>query len=294
MQHQPTLPSWYTSVAALGHREIHSHARACWAAKTCAAEAVNCSFKGAGIICGLERHTISLVHAHIPTDAVVLEMGARFGTVSCAISHRLNNSGLRVSVEPDPSTFESLQANLAANDCKGLAVQGTVSKQTLFQFKPAGVVATGYGNSKVLPTNCTEMAGYPFVFGHSHGKWWCEPVPHYSTRALENELSRSVGRHVRFNVLVVDCEGCWRPFMREEAAFLRDRALEYIIYETDERDPKVIEEVCALGFGVVSNQMDCMTPKAPGLAQVLFRRQPLNATPLDCRSLWAKCDTAYM
>ena len=249
------------------------------------------------MICGLERHSIGDVHRYLPTDAVVLELGARYGTVSCAISRVQHGSGLRVLIEPDVNTFASLSANLAANNCSGLAVNGAVSELPMFQFWREGSNATGYGNSRVLTKNCSEMPQSPYVFGHRYGRWWCAPIPTYSVASLAERLSDSMGRSVRFTALVVDCEGCWLRFMQENRAFLEDPALEYILYETDEKSASLINMTCALGFGVVENRLDCMTPRAPGLAQVVFKRQPApgsGPSRLGCNTHWNHCDHACL
>ena len=67
-------------------------------------------------------------------------------------------------------------------------------------------MATGYGNSRVLPLNCSSA--FPYVFGARHGKWWCQAVPHYSYAALASALSERVGhRGLSFTALIVD----WYP-----------------------------------------------------------------------------------
>jgi precorrin-6B methylase 2 len=63
----------------------------------------------------------------VPPGSTVLEMGARYGTVSCAISRRQHNSGLRVSLEPSPSAYQILYRNTRANGCEGLNIHGVVS-----------------------------------------------------------------------------------------------------------------------------------------------------------------------
>jgi hypothetical protein len=280
LNHQPRLASWY---AGAGTKTIYHHAQACWERNTCHPD-TDCKFVGDGVICGLERHAIKEVHAHLPRDAVVLEMGARFGTCSCAVSVRQRNSGLRVSLEPDIRTYESLRANLQANRCEGLAVHGVVARRPMFQYWPfARKNDTGYGNKAITARNCSQHQNM-FVFGHHRGRYYCEPVATYTVQDLADQLSASVGRTVRFTALIVDCEGCLRQFMADEAEFMRDPALEYIFYESDERNTTLVEDICALGFGVVANQLDCMTPKAGGLAQVVFRR----GAP-GCQSQWAHC-----
>ena len=43
-----------------------------------------------------------LIDALVPPDAVVLEVGARYGTTACMLALKTNNSGNVVSVDPDP------------------------------------------------------------------------------------------------------------------------------------------------------------------------------------------------
>ena len=284
---QPPLPKWYLS----GHRNFKPllpMARECWAEKMCESDSRNCSFAGNGVICGLERHAIHDIHTHLPPDAVVLELGARFGTVSCAISRRQRDSGLVVSVEPDPKTHVSLKLNMDHNGCKGIAVNGAVSQQRLFQYWRVGGTATGYGNTRVLPTNCTGAD--PYLYGARQGQWWCEPIERFTVDQLALMLSDRVGRSVHFSALVIDCEGCLRRFMEDERTFLDDPQLQWIFYETDERNASLVRDMCNLGFSVLSNARDCMTPAAPGLAQVVFKRNTPGETPFGCKSLWSGCD----
>jgi hypothetical protein len=49
-----------------------------------------------------------LVRKYIPKDANVLELGARYGTVSCVISEILDDPTHHVAVEPDHSVIEAL------------------------------------------------------------------------------------------------------------------------------------------------------------------------------------------
>ena len=290
---QPPLPSWYRGAAAIGHPELFEHARACWTNKLCRHNH-NCSFQGEGVVCGVERHAIQLVHAFLPVDAVVLELGARYGTVSCAIDRRIQGSGARLSVEPDIETYTSLTANLHANHCdQGIAVNGAVSRTPLYQYRRSDVVRhTGYGNNKVMERNCSSQSEH--TFGVGHGVWKCDEIPTFTVQQLAQQLASS-RLHDRpgilkrgFTALVVDCEGCWRRFMADEASFLSDPALEYIFYETDERNHTLIEMTCArFGFGVVHNQLDCMTPKVVGLSQVVFKRGHH-----ECRTAWERCDSS--
>jgi FkbM family methyltransferase len=101
-----------------------------------------CRFQGEGIVCGVERDTQRQIMEHLSENSVVLEVGARYGTVSCAISKQLGYSGLRVSIEPDADAFNTLNANADRNNCNGLQVNGVVS-QTNATMAKSGVIRDG-------------------------------------------------------------------------------------------------------------------------------------------------------
>ena len=71
------------------------------------------------------------VIALVPPDAVVLELGARYGTTSCALAKATANSGRVVSVEPDSRVIASLLANREMHECNVAVVNGTVSSEDL-------------------------------------------------------------------------------------------------------------------------------------------------------------------
>ena len=52
----------------------------------------------------------------IESSDIVLELGARYGTVSCTINKKLNYSSNQVSVEPDARVWEALETNKKNNE----------------------------------------------------------------------------------------------------------------------------------------------------------------------------------
>ena len=255
------MPGW---LASMTNDSLRPQMMTCWDEVLCetSADRPKCTFNGRGIVCGLERHTQWLVNKHIPRDAVVLELGARFGTVSCAISRRLGYSGQVVSVEPDPEAFRSLSTNVLANDCKGEVVHGAVSRQPLYSM-PAAISrrrAGGYATRTMALSNrqCGE------------GKH-CERLSTFTIGQLAERLSDKLGRNVTFDTLVVDCEKCWSTLMQEEASFLRSPGLKRILYELDEKSEAAVRQICSLGFGVVLNEIDCMLPLSK-ISQLVFER----------------------
>ena len=61
-----------------------------------------------------EWHEQILALQHVQPHHRVLELGARYGTVSCALQY--NRPARHVAVEPDARVWAALAANLAAND----------------------------------------------------------------------------------------------------------------------------------------------------------------------------------
>ena len=137
-----------------------------------------------------------------PQD-VVLELGARYGTVTVKIQEKLTRKHLHVAVEPDTSVLPCLLSNLRRHGSRALVLDSIVSKT------PGAVEGTGYGT---------------FVRLHpSEGSAVCTSV---SVVDLETQIG------AKFTALVADCEGCLGPFL-SDFPFLLDQ-LRMIMFETDE------------------------------------------------------------
>ena len=189
------------------------------------------------------------VWRYVPPGSTVLEMGAHYGTVSCAISKRQHNSGLRVSLEPSPSAYEILNRITRASGCEGLNIHGVVAQRQVFN-------SSGNYNNQMK----VNVGRDSHVVLHA--------VPRYNISGLATLLSKRMRRPISFDTLVLDCENCTRTLLHEEASFFADQRLKTIVYEADERSPELILHICTLGFGVVSNQLDCRW----NLTQLVFVR----------------------
>ena len=55
--------------------------------------------------CGVEWDMHLLVREIIDPSDTVLEFGGRYGTTTCAVAVRQNNSGALIAVEPDPKVW---------------------------------------------------------------------------------------------------------------------------------------------------------------------------------------------
>jgi len=140
------------------------------------------TFRGHRMMCGVERDEWNMVAAVVTPQHTVLELGARFGTTSCALAQATNNSGRVVSVEPDPSVHAALLANRASHSCNFHIVRGTVGSTPL----ALGSTFGGYDQKTRKPKpGKTEVM-----------------VPNVGVAELERRVGGS------FDVLLIDCEGC--------------------------------------------------------------------------------------
>ena len=168
----------------------------------------------------LETVEQSQAEQYITEDSVVLELGARYGTVSCVINNRLKNKSNQVSVEPDSSVWDSLEKNMHANGCKFNLIKGVISMQSLELIH----VPHGYGNTTVKSVSSV--------------------IPKYSLDQVEQDYN------LKFDTLVADCEGFLGQFFEENPRLYNQ--LKLVIFEKDNPSKcnytVILENLKANGF----------------------------------------------
>jgi hypothetical protein len=139
----------------------------------------------------------------LPGD-IVLELGARYGTVTYQIHKALKGVGIIVAVEPDPSVWSVLRSNLRTNGCmdkrdptQPLLIPGVISRS------PQTLVGTGYG-ARTVPG-----AGGHITITDLYSKYRIPP----------------------FTVIVADCEGCLSKVLVENSHLLDSARL--VLFEAD-------------------------------------------------------------
>lgn len=148
-----------------------------------------------------EREEQIDVWKFIPKHANVLELGGRYGMVSCVINHKLENREAHVVVEPDLSVQRALLWNRDKHKCSFHVWPGILSKRQLYLY-PKG-----------FSTYCTDISNHLPVA-------YCSP----------SDLQVKTGI-VRFSHLVADCEGGLLSFWKEFPEFFE--TLEGIYFEQD-------------------------------------------------------------
>jgi len=147
----------------------------------------------------IEKQEQEQVSKYITPDCVVLELGARYGTVSCIINSKLSNPSNQVSVEPDTLVWDCLEKNMIANNCKFHIIKGAISNT------PLSISGKGYA------TRTLESAE--------------NTIPTYSLEEIEKKYN------LTFNTLVADCEGFLETFFDQNPTFYKQ--LKLIIFEKD-------------------------------------------------------------
>lgn len=138
---------------------------------------------------------------YITEDCIVLELGARYGTVSCIINKKLKDPRNQVSVEPDNTVWASLEHNMISNKCNFHLVKGVISNTPLKLVKET----FGYANSTVKSENST--------------------IPRFTLTQVESQYN------LKFNTLVADCEGFLGQFFEENPHMYKQLTL--CIFEKD-------------------------------------------------------------
>jgi hypothetical protein len=151
----------------------------------------------------LEKDEQELAKYFILENDVVLELGARYGSVSCIINSKLNNKNNQVVVEPDSRVWEALEKNKNNNNCEFNIVKGFIS------------------NKKLDLTNLDDYYGYGSTFIENNDT----KIPSYSLDEIIDKYK------LNFNVLVADCEGFLEVFF-DENPNLYDK-LRLFIFEAD-------------------------------------------------------------
>jgi len=206
----------------------------CWTQMACPVQMKGtCSWKGKGLRCGLERDTQRQTHEWLPPASTVLEVGSRFGTVSFTISTVQNNSGQRLSIEPDAKAILQLNRNIKKNGCRGIQVNGVVSH-----------------SRAVLPTGGYGIMAKSSTDGN---------IPNYSPKQLEKLLSESTGKPMTFDTLYIDCEGCGFEFILEWPELMKQVKMVFLeadiaAYHRYQRE--FIPRLCAYGLDVVEDELN--------------------------------------
>jgi FkbM family methyltransferase len=154
-------------------------------------------------IANKEKREQDLSAHYIMENDTVLELGARYGSVSCIINSKLISKTNQVVVEPDYRVWDALERNKNVNNCQFNIVKGFISSKKLSLIED--IPGDGY-TSTYLENNDTT-------------------VPSFTLQEIKEKYN------LNFNALVADCEGFLEIFFDENPSFYDN--LRLIIFEED-------------------------------------------------------------
>jgi FkbM family methyltransferase len=152
-----------------------------------------------------ERDEQLLAARYIDSEDVVLELGARYGSVSCIINKIVNNKLSHVAVEPDSTVWKALERNRKINNCLFNIFYGIISN------KKYDLKLMGYGSCIDVSNTITNKESIN--------------TENISLEKLEDKFG------IKFDVLVADCEGFLEVFLDENPILYTQ--LRKIIFECD-------------------------------------------------------------
>tara|TARA_R100001463_G_scaffold19097_2_gene47127 strand:- start:848 stop:1471 length:624 start_codon:yes stop_codon:yes gene_type:complete len=142
-----------------------------------------------------------LANHFIKENDCVLELGARYGSVSVVINKKLKDKTKQLSVEPDERVWDALEKNKKINNCQFNILKGFLSNKKLNLINK-DVYAGGYAATYIEDNN---------------------------SNIINKELNDF--SDYNFNVLVADCEGYLEEFFNQNKDFINN--LRLIIFESD-------------------------------------------------------------
>ena len=174
----------------------------------------------------LEASEQYLAQKYVNGNDVILELGARYGSVSCKANSRLVDKKMHIAVEPDSRVWEALRFNRSINKCEFSIIEGFIS------------------NKKMKLTNLDQWYG---GYGATAIENDDSNIPNYTLQEIREKY---LPPFTSFTCLIADCEGGLERFLDENTKLYYE--LRMIIYEKDYPDKcnykKIEDELIKHGF----------------------------------------------
>lgn len=149
----------------------------------------------------MEVYEQHLAEKYVIESDVVLELGARYGSVSCKTNAKLSDRKNHFVVEPDSRVWPALTYNKSINGCDFTIVKGFISQKKL-DLTNLHCWFGGYGATAVQSDD-SKIPSFPLP-------------------------------DLPFTVLIADCEGGLEDFLRENPKLFD--GLRLMIFEADYPD----------------------------------------------------------
>lgn len=189
----------------------------------------DCSFiarDGFASPCDIEMNSRISIAKWLPENSSVLEVGARYGSVSCAISAKQKHSGKAVCMDADENVWESLEKNRVGHGCQFQVARGLLGKVD-------GKIRHDHFGTSAQPVDAIADG----VAGFNESV----TVPHFTIEDLQKKFN------IHFDVAAFDCEGCFANAMTDFPDFVNQLSM-MIVECHDAGETAAVERLLANGW----------------------------------------------
>jgi hypothetical protein len=190
-----------------------------------------CSYVGQGggtANCDTEIDSKSLVEKWIPHNATVLEVGARYGSVSCAISSKLKESGRQVSIEANHIFWNALDTNRRTHKCNFHSMSGMLGSKNGQRLLMHDLGTFSAATGEVITDTGAVLR-------------------HYSLEQIQHKFGFT------FDVATLDCRGC-APFVFRDFPVLKSQLRVIILEQHAQEEAGLLEDLLSSGWSMADKQ----------------------------------------
>jgi FkbM family methyltransferase len=184
----------------------------------------DCSFidrNGVPTHCDMEINSRMMVARWLPETSTVLEVGARYGSNSCAMAAKQKQSGRLVVVDADRRVWTSLEKNRLSHSCNFHTVRGVIGRKDVHIFEH------GYGTLAAPTADVSAPL-----------------VPHFTLEDVQQQYN------VKFDAANFDCEGCL-PYVLKDFPELPSQLKLLMIEAHNEQEEEVVGRLLTDGWELV-------------------------------------------
>lgn len=167
-----------------------------------------------------------MVARWLSADSTTLEVGARYGSNSCAMAAKQKQSGKLVCVDADRRVWDSLEKNRMSHNCNFHTVHGVIGNEDV------SIMENGYG------TLAAPASGLPTKPAAS------VVVPHFTLDGVERQYG------LKFDAANFDCEGCLPYVLKDFPAFPVQLKL-LMIEAHDPKEEAAVSQLLTEGWELV-------------------------------------------
>ena len=166
-----------------------------------------------------ERPEQYFITKYVKSTDCVIELGGRYGISSYCIQNKLKNKKTHLVVEPDKAVISALYKNIDKNSMKCTVFNGIISKNNKC-FKQDGLGSFTY--------NCTQSD-------------------------IEYKSITDAELDGNFNVMVIDCEGCFIDIFNTFKNYILQNITKIIIENDRLNHNKIFDILIKNNFKIVEN-----------------------------------------